>query len=69
MQFQAKALRSPQRMVHKCRVCGLASDASPQTQFRYCSKCDDDCCYCPEHLQNHEHAVRDANQSVGEKLK
>jgi hypothetical protein len=60
MKFQAKALRSPQRMVHKCRVCGLTSDTSPHTQFRYCSKCDDDCCYCPEHLQNHQHVVRAA---------
>jgi hypothetical protein len=57
MQFQAKALRSPQRIVHKCRACGLTSDSSPQTQFRYCSRCDDDCCYCPEHLHNHEHVV------------
>jgi hypothetical protein len=55
MSHQARALRTPGRIVHKCRVCGLTSDESPQTQFRYCSKCDGQCCYCPEHLNNHEH--------------
>ncbi len=66
MQFQAKALRSPQRVIHKCRTCGLTSDTSPQTQFRYCSKCNDDSCYCSEHLHNHEHVVQGA-EPEGEK--
>jgi hypothetical protein len=57
MQFQARTLRTPGRIVHKCRVCGLTSDQSPQTQFRYCSKCDGECCYCPEHLHSHEHVA------------
>ncbi len=55
MRHQAKTLKAPTRIVHKCAVCGLSSDTSPQTQFRYCSKCDGERCYCPEHLQNHEH--------------
>jgi hypothetical protein len=57
MQFQARSLRSPQSLVHKCCTCGLTSDMSPQMQFRYCSKCDDDSCYCAEHLHSHEHVV------------
>ncbi len=59
MKHQAKSLQAPQRIVHKCAVCGLTSDTSPQTQFRYCSKCDGERCYCPEHLQNHEHITRE----------
>ncbi len=55
MRHQAKALQAPQRLVHKCRVCGVTSDEAPQMQFRYCSKCDGESCYCPEHLRDHEH--------------
>jgi hypothetical protein len=57
MQHQAKSLRSSTRIVHKCRVCGLSSDEAPQTQFRYCSQCEGECCYCSEHLQDHEHVT------------
>ena len=60
MRHQARTLRTPSRLVHTCAVCGLTSDAAPQTQFRYCSKCDGELCYCPEHLRNHEHVVRHA---------
>lgn len=55
MRFQAKAMGKSSRIVHRCHVCGLSSDDSPRTQFRYCSQCGGDVCYCPEHLQNHEH--------------
>ena len=62
MQFRARAMRGPGgnaggRIVHTCRVCGLSSATSPKTQFRYCSKCNGEFCYCPEHLQNHEHVT------------
>lgn len=40
---------------HECSVCGLNSKEAPRVQFRYCSQCDDQRCYCPEHLQSHEH--------------
>lgn len=58
MQHHAKALKAPQRLVHKCAICGITSDDAPQAQFRYCSKCGGECCYCPDHLPNHEHVVR-----------
>jgi hypothetical protein len=67
MQFRSRALRGGTaatgvhggpRMIHQCRVCGLTSEASPKTQFRYCSQCNGDYCYCPEHLHNHEHATK-----------
>jgi hypothetical protein len=64
MRFQARVMGSQQRIVHKCRTCGLTSDDAPQVQFRYCSKCEGDCCYCAEHLQNHEHAVCAAEPAV-----
>ena len=57
MRFQAQALQAPPRIVHACRTCGITSDDAPHMQFRYCSKCDGDSCYCPAHLREHEHVV------------
>jgi hypothetical protein len=69
MRFQSAALQGRgghKRLVHECRVCGLTSETSPRTQFRYCSRCDSDCCYCPEHLDDHEHVVaRNQESEVG----
>lgn len=54
--FQSKA--APRgRMRHECRVCGRNSDDEPRTQFRYCSKCAGQSCYCPDHIQDHEHVA------------
>jgi hypothetical protein len=44
--------------LHRCRVCGKTNLSHPQLDFRYCSKCADDSCYCAEHLANHEHVVK-----------
>lgn len=60
MQHRARTLKAQGKLVHRCTVCGLSSDTSPQTQFRYCSKCDGERCYCSEHLQNHEHVSQEA---------
>jgi hypothetical protein len=69
MQRHAQSLRQPQRIVHQCRVCGLTSDNAPQMQFRYCSKCDGDACYCSAHLRDHEHVLPQiAGASNGEKV-
>jgi hypothetical protein len=57
MHFRAKALRGTSRLVHECRVCGIKSSDTREIVFRYCSKCEGDCCYCPEHLHHHEHIV------------
>jgi hypothetical protein len=67
MKHQAGVLKGQGKLIHKCAVCGLSSDTSPQTQFRYCSKCDGERCYCPEHLQDHEHVSREASSSAGGK--
>jgi hypothetical protein len=53
--FQSKARPMAKRITHQCRICGLNSESSPRTLFRYCSKCAGQCCYCPEHIANHEH--------------
>jgi len=42
---------------HVCHVCGKTDLSHPDLDFRYCSKCAGDQCYCPEHLQNHTHVV------------
>lgn len=42
---------------HRCHVCGKDSDRFPELDFRYCSKCEGDQCYCPEHISTHAHVV------------
>ncbi len=42
---------------HRCHVCGKTDLTNPELDFRYCSKCAGDQCYCPEHIQNHVHVV------------
>jgi hypothetical protein len=54
--FQAKVAKVAHPS-HTCRVCGANSDTSPKMTFRYCSKCAGQCCYCPDHIQNHEHVL------------
>ncbi len=44
---------------HRCRVCGKSNLTHPQMDFRYCSKCAGDQCYCSEHIFNHEHVLVD----------
>ena len=55
--FQVKAKKATAAPKHACRVCGLSSDEAPRTLFRYCSKCTGQCCYCPEHIRDHEHVT------------
>jgi hypothetical protein len=42
---------------HRCRICGKTERSHPQLDFRYCSKCAGEECYCSEHLANHEHTT------------
>jgi Pyruvate/2-oxoacid:ferredoxin oxidoreductase delta subunit len=44
---------------HRCRVCGKTDLVDPKLDFRYCSKCAGNQCYCPEHIFNHEHVLVD----------
>jgi len=42
---------------HVCYVCGKTDRTHPDLDFRYCSQCAGDQCYCPEHIRNHAHVV------------
>lgn len=48
---------------HVCHVCGKTDISHPNLDFRYCSKCAGDQCYCPEHIQNHAHVVAPENEA------
>ena len=48
---------------HRCRVCGKTELTHPQLDFRYCSKCAGDQCYCSEHIFNHEHVTVEGKPS------
>ena len=54
---QAAAREAESASRHRCRICGKTELTHPQLDFRYCSKCAGDECYCSEHLANHEHTV------------
>ena len=60
MAWQAQAFgaeNSGREPRHRCHVCGKTDVSHPQLDFRYCSKCAGDECYCAEHIFNHEHVV------------
>jgi len=63
MAWQAQAFsaengaRAPR---HRCHTCGRTDVSHPQLDFRYCSKCAGDECYCTEHIFNHEHVATGA---------
>jgi hypothetical protein len=42
---------------HRCRVCGRTELSNRELDFRYCSKCANDECYCSDHLANHVHTT------------
>jgi hypothetical protein len=42
---------------HRCVVCGKTDLTDPQLDFRYCSKCGNDECYCADHIFNHVHTA------------
>ncbi|HUL53248.1 MAG TPA: hypothetical protein VLT83_07560 [Opitutaceae bacterium] len=55
--FAARADEGAAR--HRCRICGKTDLSHPQLDFRYCSKCVGNQCYCPEHIFSHEHVLVD----------
>ena len=50
---------------HRCHVCGKTDLTNPEMDFRYCSKCAGDQCYCPEHIFAHEHVVEEGAEEKG----
>jgi hypothetical protein len=64
----AKSAERPERdsdARHRCRICGKTDLSNPELDFRYCSRCSGDECYCPEHLKNHEHVLGGAGAKPG----
>lgn len=57
MARQAERAAREEEPRHVCHVCGKTDKTHPELDFRYCSKCDGDQCYCPEHIQNHSHVA------------
>lgn len=53
------ARRDERESRHRCRVCGKTDLSHPQLDFRYCSKCGGNQCYCAEHIFHHEHVPVD----------
>jgi hypothetical protein len=51
--------KQPPAPRHRCHVCGRTDLTDPTLDFRYCSKCAGDQCYCPDHIFNHEHVLTD----------
>ncbi len=54
-QSNSKGGEITQVAFHRCTVCGKTELSHPDTEFRYCSKCNGNYEYCMEHLHNHEH--------------
>ena len=48
---------------HVCRICSKTDLTNPEMDFRYCSKCAGDECYCPEHIAHHEHVVEQSDEA------
>jgi hypothetical protein len=60
MKTQAERLResaTADEPRHRCRTCGRDSNTDPQLDFRYCSQCAGDQCYCSDHIRNHVHVT------------
>jgi hypothetical protein len=60
MKTQAERLRdsaTEDEPRHRCRTCGRNSNTDPQLDFRYCSQCEGDQCYCSDHIRNHVHVT------------
>lgn len=43
--------------LHRCAACGKTDLTHPREEFRYCSQCAGEECYCSEHLRNHVHTT------------
>ncbi len=62
---RAERAEAAERPRHVCHVCGKNDRTHPQLDFRYCSKCAGDQCYCPEHIHSHSHVVGPDEASRG----
>lgn len=62
---RTRAAEAHERPRHTCRICGKNSNTHPELDFRYCSKCAGEQCYCPDHIRDHEHVLVDPGDPKG----
>lgn len=55
MATASKVAKTKDEPFHTCSVCGVTDKSHPTTDFRYCSQCDANQCYCEDHIRDHEH--------------
>jgi hypothetical protein len=61
MRRQASHVIAERKPRHVCIVCGATNKTHPEKDFRYCSKCRGQRCYCDEHLRDHEHVEEEGD--------
>ncbi len=54
---QSNTSASKSGYTHRCSVCGKTDQDDSELEFRYCTKCRGNPCYCMEHLKEHSHLV------------
>ena len=54
---QMGSIRTAPEVRHCCVVCGVTDASDSTMEFRYCSKCEGNACYCSQHLHQHEHRI------------
>jgi hypothetical protein len=47
---------------HTCLSCGKTDLTDPDIDFRYCSTCKGACCYCEDHIRDHDHHTVDPEE-------
>lgn len=68
MQQQARAFsvkNAAPEARHTCKVCGKNDLTHRHLDFRYCSKCAGDECYCPDHIFDHVHSAAEPEKEGG----
>jgi len=55
---------TPEGPRHRCHVCDKNSDTHRDLDFRYCSKCAGDQCYCPDHIFTHTHVTEETKSKT-----
>ena len=48
-------IKTKNKPIHRCTVCGITEKDDPNMEFRYCTKCIGNFEYCENHIKNHEH--------------
>ncbi|MFK8112011.1 MAG: hypothetical protein AB8B91_07400 [Rubripirellula sp.] len=58
LKWETKQAVDASKPRHVCATCGVDSNMDRRMDFRYCSKCDGEKAYCPDHLKDHVHSTQ-----------